>query len=213
GRGHAGGGGGLAGGGLPAPDAAARGRGAAGPGRRRRHRPVLRPARGGRTMSQAPPRHTVDQAALFRWLRWRMLRNSFRSLAGHSFVRFLTIVLVSVTVWVFVYVVSHLGFRFLQDDIHLPLKGDIIGRVIDLMFLSLGALLIFSSGLILYGSLFGSAETAFLLSNPAAADQVFAYKFQGAVGFSSWAFLLLGGPVLIAYGVVGGVPWHYYAFL
>src|SRR5581483_10153303 len=40
-------------------------------------------------------------------------------------------------------------------------------------------------------------------------------KFQGAVGFSSWAFVLLGSPVLIAYGlaVSGGAPWYFYALL
>jgi ABC-2 type transport system permease protein len=155
----------------------------------------------------------VNQAALFSWLRWRVLRNFFRTLLGSAFVRLLTIMLVSVTVCAFVYVISHLGFQFLAETVHLPVTGEIIGRVIDLMFLALGSLLIFSSGLILYGSLFTSAETAFLLSKPAAADQVFAYKFQGAVGFSSWAFLLLGGPVLIAFGVVGQAPWYFYVFL
>ena len=68
-------------------------------------------------------------------------------------------------------------------------------------------LLIFSSGIILYSSLFSSAESAFLLSTPAPADQVFAYKFQGAVAFSSWAFVLLGSPVLIAYGMAIRGPW------
>src|SRR5207248_95074 len=69
---------------------------------------------------------------------------------------------------------------------------------------------VFSCGLILYGSLFSSAEAAFLLSQPLDDDQVFAYKFQGAVAFSSWAFLLLGGPVLIAYGIVCHAPWSFY---
>src|SRR5262249_59557128 len=53
----------------------------------------------------------------------------------------------------------------------------------------------------------------FLLSGPARADQVFAYKFQGAVIFSSWAFLLLGSPILIAYGLAFSVPWYFYVFL
>ena len=46
-------------------------------------------------------------------------------------------------------------------------------------------------------------------------DQVFAYKFQGAVAFSSWGFLLLGSPILIAYGLrIGdGAPWYFYAVL
>ena len=83
----------------------------------------------------------------------------------------------------------------------------------DFLFLALAVLLIFSGGIILYSSLFASPETAFLLGTPARADQVFAYKFQAAVAFSSWAFLLLGLPILIAYGLVFGVPWCYYALL
>jgi ABC-2 type transport system permease protein len=82
-----------------------------------------------------------------------------------------------------------------------------------MMFLTLGVLLIFASGLILYGSLFASQESIFLLSKPIRDDWVFAYKFQGAVAFSSYAFLLLGVPVLLAYGIVGEAPWYYYLFL
>src|SRR5205085_8102353 len=67
--------------------------------------------------------------------------------------------------------------------------------------------------LILYSSLFGSPEAAFLLCKPAAADQIFAYKYQGALAFSSWAFVLLGSPILLAYGLVAQVPWYFYVLL
>ncbi len=81
------------------------------------------------------------------------------------------------------------------------------------MFFTLGGMLVFSTGLILYASLFTGAETRFLLTTPAWADQIFAVKFQGAVAFSSWAFMILGTPILIAYGITFGVPWHFYALL
>jgi ABC-2 type transport system permease protein len=166
----------------------------------------------------------VNQAALFLRLRWRLLRNSWRVLLGQpvspgsspvagNWTRPLTIFLCSVVVWVFVFAISWGGFWFLDREVHLPPDGAIVGMLLDLLFVALGVLLLFSTGLILYGSLFGSPETAFLLSGPVAADQVFAYKFQGAVAFSSWAFLLLGGPVLIAYGLVCSGPWYFYAFL
>src|SRR5262249_20861685 len=66
---------------------------------------------------------------------------------------------------------------------------------------------------ILYSSLFNSAEASFLLSTPAKPDQVFGYKYRGAVGFSSWGFLLLGTPVLLAYGLVYHVNWVFYVLL
>jgi ABC-2 type transport system permease protein len=155
----------------------------------------------------------VNQALLFQRLRARLLRNSWRVMVGQSSMRPLTILLCSILVWAFIFTISWSGFLFLQSDIGVPLTGEIVGTLLDLLFLSLAVLLIFSSGLILYGSQFTSAETAFLLSRPVAADQVFAYKFQGAVAFSSWAFLLLGTPILIAYGLVGEAPWYFYVLL
>jgi ABC-2 type transport system permease protein len=79
--------------------------------------------------------------------------------------------------------------------------------------LTLAVLLVFSGSIILYSILFNAPESAFLLATPARADQVFAYKFQGAVAFSSWAFVLLGMPILLAFGAVYEVPWGYYALL
>ncbi|MGH7173144.1 MAG: putative ABC transporter permease subunit, partial [Gemmataceae bacterium] len=155
----------------------------------------------------------MNQALLFQTLRSRLLCNSWRVMVGQSSIRPLIILLCSFIVWTFVFTISWGGFRFLESEVRVSLTGEIVGLLLDLLFLSLAVLLIFSSGLILYGSLFTSAETAFLLSRPVAADQVFAYKFQGALAFSSWAFLLLGTPILIAYGLVGDAPWYFYGLL
>jgi ABC-2 type transport system permease protein len=155
----------------------------------------------------------MSQALLFQRLRVRLLHNSWRAMVQQSSMRPLTILLCSVVVWTFVFVISWGGFLFLHTEIGVPLTGEIVGILLDLLFLSLAILLVFSSGLILYGSLFASRETAFLLSSPVAADQVFAYKFQGAVAFSSWAFLLLGAPILIAYGLVCEAAWYFYVLL
>jgi ABC-2 type transport system permease protein len=152
-----------------------------------------------------------SQPVLFQRLRWAMFRNSLRLVLDHATVRLVTIILISLLVWGCVFALSVEGFGFLQKQI--PVSGGIVALLFDFLFLLLGVMLIFSGGLILYSSLFSSAETAFLLSLPARADQVFAFKFQTAVGFSSWAFLLLGSPVLIAYGLASGVPWYFYALL
>jgi len=72
---------------------------------------------------------------------------------------------------------------------------------------------VFSSGVILYGSLFRSREIAFLLPPPARTGRVFLHKFHEAILLSSWGFVLLGSPALLAYGVVAGSPWYYYALL
>src|SRR5258708_16120064 len=145
-------------------------------------------------------------------LQTRLLTNSVATLFPQSPIRPLTVFCVMFVIFGFVFLVSLEGFSFIKLQ-HLALTDRIVGLVLDLLFLSLGIMLVFSTALLLYASLFASPETSFLLSKPVAADKVFAYKFHGAVAFSSWAFLLLGAPVLIAYGLIGEAPWHFYVVL
>ncbi len=74
-------------------------------------------------------------------------------------------------------------------------------------------MLMFSGGIIMYGSLFHSPETAFLLTIPARTERVFLHKFQDAVLMSSWGFILLGSPVILAYGIMADAPWYYYLMI
>jgi ABC-2 type transport system permease protein len=121
-------------------------------------------------------------------------------------------VLTSGLVAVFVLGLSLYAFHTLFR-LNIPFKGLIVAGLFDLLFFTLGVMLLFSTGVILYASLFTSPETRFLLTTPARADRIFATKFEAAVGFSSWGFVVLGMPVLVAYGLVGGVPWYYYPLL
>jgi ABC-2 type transport system permease protein len=151
---------------------------------------------------------------LFGWLRRRLLHNTVRVLVEQSSLRVVSIVLTSFVIWLFVFGVSWSGFHFLTArGQNVPAFGQIISVLFDFMFAALAVMLVFSTGLILYSSLFNSAEAAFLLSTPARSDQVFAHKYRGAIGFSSWGFLLLGSPVLLAYGAVYGVNWLFFALL
>jgi ABC-2 type transport system permease protein len=145
-------------------------------------------------------------------LRWRLLRNSLATLFHGSPVRLISIIFCSLLVWSCIFAGSMWGFRTLQGQ-QIPFAGGIVGTLFDMLFLALTIMLLFSSGIILYSSLYSSAETTFLLSTPAPADQVFAYKYQGALAFSSWGFILLGSPILLAYGWVFEVPWYFYALL
>lgn len=145
-------------------------------------------------------------------MRWHRFRNAGAFLAGPARVRFISIALCSLLVSATVFAGAYEGFLFLQKQ-QIPFGGRLIGLLFDFLFLSLAVLLVFSGGIILYSSLFTAPETAFLLGTPARDDQVFAYKFQSAIAFSSWAFVLLGFPILIAYGLVLGASWLYYALL
>jgi len=158
------------------------------------------------------PRVAVDQMRLFGRLRRQLLRNTLKVLLEQSSLSVVSIVLTSVVIWVFVFAVSWSGFRYMTLQ-RVPPFGAIVGVLFDFLFGALWLMLIFSTGLILYSSLFNSTEAAFLLSTPARADQVFGHKYRGAVGFSSWGFLLLGSPLLLAYGTVYKVSWLFYAVL
>ncbi len=153
-----------------------------------------------------------NQAAVFRRLRWRLVRNGIASAMVAGRVKVLTMVSTSALVAALVFALSWYGFAELIDR-QVPAKGLIVGGLYDLMFFTLGGMLVFSTGVILYASLFTSPESRFLLTTPATADRIFAEKFQSAVALSSWAFLVLGMPILVAYGVVAGLPWYYHALL
>src|SRR5262245_61993707 len=150
--------------------------------------------------------------ALFQRLRWRLWGNTLGVMLRLHRARVVTILLCSLLVWGGIFAVSYIGFNELKVRWNFPLNGSMIGLLFDLLFFALTVLLIFSTGIILYSSLFSSAESAFLLSSPAREDRIFAYKYQAAVAFSSWAFVLLGSPILIAYGIVvgEGAPWYFY---
>jgi ABC-2 type transport system permease protein len=153
----------------------------------------------------------ISQGLLFQRLRGKLVRNAGTHLFGNSRVRFLSMIASSVIVWLGVFGVGYAGFDMLASQ-NIP-PGLIVELVFNAMFATLGGMLVFSTGLVLYAGLFNGAETRFLLTTPARADQIFAHKFHSALGFSSWAFVVLGAPILIAYGIVFGAPWYYYVLL
>jgi ABC-2 type transport system permease protein len=83
-------------------------------------------------------------------------------------------------------------------------------RLFYTLFAFLFALLLLSNLVISYTNLFRNRETAFLLSLPISTQNIFRWKFIESVILASWAFLFLIAPLLVAFGLVRGVPWHFY---
>ncbi|MBA2225031.1 putative ABC transporter permease subunit [Thermogemmata fonticola] len=154
----------------------------------------------------------VDQAGVFRRLRWRLWRNGLWVAWRQGRTRLITVLVTSSFTAAFTASLSYFLFR--QLTIHnIPVKGAIAEALFDLLFFSLGTMLLFSTGLILYASLFTSAEARFLLTTPARPDRIFATKFFSAATYSSWGFVVLGIPIFLAYGAVATVPWYYFALI
>jgi ABC-2 type transport system permease protein len=158
----------------------------------------------------AVPLTSANQAArALNHLRWRLVKNHAHALLSVSRLRLLTIAFCSALFWTGLFGLFFEGFRFL--DSYLKVTNEIVEYVFSMFFLSLLVMLVFSTGIILYAGLFGSREAAFLLTTPAPADQVFAHKFLEAIAFSSWGFLLLGSPMMVAYGItVREASWPFY---
>jgi len=83
-------------------------------------------------------------------------------------------------------------------------------RLLYALFAFLFALLLLSNLVISYSNLFRNRETVFLLSLPIPAQTIFRWKFIESTLLASWAFLFLIAPLLAAFGLVRGVPWHFY---
>ena len=83
-------------------------------------------------------------------------------------------------------------------------------RLLFTLFAFLFALLLLSNLVIAYTNLFRNRETAFLLTLPVSTQTIFNWKFIETSILASWAFLFLIAPLLVAFGLVRDVPWHFY---
>jgi ABC-2 type transport system permease protein len=83
-------------------------------------------------------------------------------------------------------------------------------RLLYTLFAFLFGLLLLSNLVISYTNLFRNRETTFLLTLPVSTQTIFRWKFIESTLLASWAFLFLIAPLLGAFGLVRGVPWHFY---
>ena len=143
-------------------------------------------------------------------LKWTELGNSVRAFGRQSRFKALVILVFSVAFWFSLHTLFHEGLGYL----HRVAVGYNFHSLIDAMFyiffFALTVMLVFSNAIIGYSSYFKARETAFLLATPARPESVFLCKFVESLGFSSWAFLFLGTPLMAAYGRLFEAPWHFY---
>lgn len=78
----------------------------------------------------------------------------------------------------------------------------IISRLFAVFFLGMGVMLVISSVVTAYSTIFRSAEIPFLLSRPFQISEIVLYKFIESTGFASWSFLFIIIPF------VGAYAWH-----
>jgi len=99
-----------------------------------------------------------------------------------------------------IYWVLHRVFSYLYgvQDIGIIL----IDRLIGIGFIAFFMMLIISNLITAIGTLYRSEEATFLIASPLKHSDVFWIKFVDNLFYSSWATLIVGLPLVVAYGVV-----------
>jgi ABC-2 type transport system permease protein len=140
----------------------------------------------------------------------RLARNHIRSIRNESKLK---VAVIAVWTTIFMIVGCWLFYKAFDFLYNFPV-GDLLAvRVLALFFLTLFAMLIFSNILVAFSTLYKSAETEYLFSLPMDGQEVFLCRFAETLAYSSWAFIFLGLPLMISYGVVFKVKWYFYPAL
>lgn len=77
-------------------------------------------------------------------------------------------------------------------------------------FLVLAIMLTFSNAVLSFSALYGRDESAYLLAMPIRARAVVSVKWLESLFLSSWSFMLLGVPLMLAVAHNSDVKWFYY---
>ncbi|MCG8449543.1 MAG: hypothetical protein MI725_08190 [Pirellulales bacterium] len=166
-------------------------------------------------LSERLPSHEREGQVFWK-LRWREAHSHTRHLFTHARLRTGLVIALSLLFWGGLFVLFYKGFELVVERVgpsgalH---HAQTVHFVFTLFFMSLQIMLIFSSGIILYGGLYASAETDFLMTLPVRDSRLVYYRFQESLFFSSWGFFLLASPMMVAYGLVVSAPWCYYVYL
>ncbi|MEE2781212.1 MAG: hypothetical protein VX431_03335 [Planctomycetota bacterium] len=161
-----------------------------------------------------PPRllNLVEEARLYRWLHRSILKTTLRELLATSRLRASLAAFMSMVIWVALFFIMLEGFFFLQKEAG-AFTQETVEKVFNIFYASLMIMLFFSSAILLYGGIYQSQEVRFLMTTPTSPERIFQYKFSEAVFLSGWGFILIGSPMLVAYGIVVGANWYYYVLL
>ena len=106
------------------------------------------------------------------------------------------------------------GFQIMRSMItHEGTRAATVHAIFNVFYFTLLAMIMLSSGILFYSFIFRSRETEFLLTCPVRPERIAIYKWQESVIISCWGFLLLGSPLLLAYGMTSEAPWYYYLLI
>lgn len=152
----------------------------------------------------------MNEVSLLRQLKTSLIRNQIRTFLNESRLKIYVLAAAGILIWYGLYAFFDESITFLLHSRFQEFSDDLISIVFHLLFLSLIFMLTFSNGIISYISLFDSEEITFFRTSPLDPGNVFLYKLTETISFSSWAFLFLATPLIVAYGIVTDASLMYF---
>lgn len=148
-----------------------------------------------------------DNRQAFAFLRKRIFRNTISELMKSGRLRLSIGLFCCMIFWAGMFVLFLGGFHFIET---FRLTEDLYEYLFGIFFFTLFVMLMVSNGIIIYAGIFHSRESNWLMTQPVREDLLFLHKFIESVSFASWGVLLLGSPVLVAYGLSVSAPALYF---
>lgn len=142
-------------------------------------------------------------------LKWTALKNSFLSLRRRSKVEFAALLVFFTAAAAGLFFFFYFGFRFFRGQE--PFGPILIDETLYLFNFALFIMLLISSGVSAYASLFQSKEIGFLLARPIPWPHIYFIRLIEILWQSSWALLFITVPFMTAYGLNKDVSALYYA--
>ena len=123
-------------------------------------------------------------------------------------------IIISVLIAAFWLGIFWLGQRALSYSLSIPDLGPILSqKLLHMGFLTFFAILLFSNVITGLSTFFLSRDLQLLIPAPVPANRLFAAKFIETLADSSWMMLLFSLPAFLAFGVVHGAGFAYYAMV
>lgn len=152
-----------------------------------------------------------DRLVILLHIKWQMIANVFRKLHTRSRFELFTLVFFFFAAAGGLFLFFFHAFRFFNSQE--PFGPILIDETFYLFSLTLFVMLVISSGVSAYTSLYRSQEVPFLLTRPVAWSDIYFLKLTEALWYSSWSFLFIVIPFIMAYGLNKNVELVYFPLL
>ncbi|MBN2448550.1 MAG: hypothetical protein JXO22_17615 [Phycisphaerae bacterium] len=158
--------------------------------------------------SERQPKHALADAWLLMRCRARQLGNAVDQQLRETPFQTLAVLALLSLIWSALYLLLDNVLRLVGGW---PLIGVVAKcQIFVNFFFVLAIMLAFSNAILAFGNLYGRDEAGQLITMPVQARNVILVKWLEGMLLSSWSFLLLGVPLMLAIAAQNRVAWYFY---